>query len=83
MLQMTVGMPVAQVRGAIAHAASQGCAAAMLREVKAACCARDEEATRKLMEAAAADPFSSASFHTAFNWATSLGLSKPLQISYP
>ncbi|EIE23893.1 hypothetical protein COCSUDRAFT_41251 [Coccomyxa subellipsoidea C-169] len=54
--------------------ASQGCAAAMLREVKAACCARDEEATRKLMEAAAADPFSSASFQTAFNWATSLGL---------
>ena len=74
---MTAGMPVAQVRGAIAHAASQGCAAAILREVKAACSKRDEEAATNLMEGAAAEPFIGASFQAAFNRATSLGLGKP------
>ncbi|KAK9906460.1 hypothetical protein WJX75_002134 [Coccomyxa subellipsoidea] len=67
-------MPVAQVRGAIAHAASQGCAAAILREFKAACSKRDEEAATNLMEGAAAEPFIGASFQAAFNRATSLGL---------
>lgn len=71
---MIAGLPVARVRGAIAHAASQGCAAATLREAGAACRARDAEAARTLMEAAAADPFNGAAYHAALGRCTSLDL---------
>ncbi|BDA46475.1 probable Internalin A at N-terminal half [Coccomyxa sp. Obi] len=67
-------LPVARVRGAIAHAASQGCAAATLREARAACCARDAEAARTLLEAAAADPFNGAAYRAAFARCASLDL---------
>ena len=65
------------MRGAIAHAASHGCAAATLREASAACQIRDAEATRTLLEAAAAESFSGAAYQAAFRRCASLDLGEP------